>query len=384
MSVPRAGTTSLQASLRAFRLAMSAQRRAAAAAHEAGGAASPAASAATAVSARRPMATVAAAAAASTTAAATLASSRRAMAATASSLHRPPTSLLPSLAASAASRRGIATSAASAATATALPAATAAAGVRLNDLHPALGATKDVRRVGRGDGSGRGKTCGRGTKGQKARKGGKPGLLFDGGTRQLRKWPKVHARPGSPVEYDYVNVSDVAAAARAGLLGGIDFSAVAGSGGSAASSPASSSSPDSLPLVTMKHLRDAGLVSKTIRWGVKLLARWPVSGGAEASPVLPHHLPPMRLQVSAASASARRAVERAGGCVEAVYYNRLGLRALLKPEVWEREGRLLPRGVRAWPPRDEGKGFDGVGALPPRPVVAVAAAAAAAAAGGAP
>jgi large subunit ribosomal protein L15 len=198
--------------------------------------------------------------------------------------------------------------------------------VRLNDLHPALGATKAVRRVGRGDGSGRGKTCGRGTKGQGSRKGnGKPGLLFDGGTRQLRKFPKVHARPGSPVEYDYVNVADVAAAARAGLLGGIDFSSSAGT----ANANASADNTANLPLVTMKHLRDAGLVSKSIRWGVKLLAR--AEEEAElGAPTGASSLPPMRLQVSAASAAARRVVERAGGCVEAVYYNRLGLRALLK------------------------------------------------------
>jgi large subunit ribosomal protein L15 len=289
-------------------------------------------------------------------------------------------SLLPWLAASAA--RGLATttvsSSSSAASATPLPA------VRLNDLHPGLGATKAVRRVGRGDGSGRGKTCGRGTKGQKARKGGKPGLLFDGGTRQLRKWPKVHARPGSPVEYDYVNVSDVAAAARAGLLGGIDFSSAASASAAATTTTttttATTTTDAPLPLVTMKHLRDAGLVSKTIRWGVKLLARAPEEEEQEAAGAGAGGagLPPMRLQVSSASSAARRAVERAGGRVEAVYYNRLGLRALLKPEVWEREGRVLPRGVRAWPPREEGKKFDGVGALPPRPVVGVVAGPAAA------
>ena len=44
--------------------------------------------------------------------------------------------------------------------------------MRLNSLSPAPGSRKDAKRVGRGIGSGTGKTCGRGHKGQKARSGG--------------------------------------------------------------------------------------------------------------------------------------------------------------------------------------------------------------------
>ena len=53
--------------------------------------------------------------------------------------------------------------------------------MRLNDLHPADGSRPDEKRVGRGIGSGLGKTGGRGHKGQKSRSGGtvKPG--FEGG-----------------------------------------------------------------------------------------------------------------------------------------------------------------------------------------------------------
>ena len=55
----------------------------------------------------------------------------------------------------------------------------------LNDLRDNKGATKAKRRVGRGIGSGRGKTCGRGHKGQKAR-GRRPRLGFEGGQTPLR------------------------------------------------------------------------------------------------------------------------------------------------------------------------------------------------------
>jgi large subunit ribosomal protein L15 len=62
----------------------------------------------------------------------------------------------------------------------------------LNTIAPALGATKDAKRVGRGIGSGTGKTCGRGHKGQKARSGGFHKRGFEGGQMPLqRRLPKV-------------------------------------------------------------------------------------------------------------------------------------------------------------------------------------------------
>ena len=59
--------------------------------------------------------------------------------------------------------------------------------MRLNDLHPAEGSRPDAKRVGRGIGSGLGKTGGRGHKGQKSRSGGtvKPG--FEGGQMPLQR-----------------------------------------------------------------------------------------------------------------------------------------------------------------------------------------------------
>jgi len=63
--------------------------------------------------------------------------------------------------------------------------------MRLNALAPAEGAHRRARRVGRGPGSGRGKTCGRGTKGQGARSGDGVKIGFEGGQMPIqRRLPK--------------------------------------------------------------------------------------------------------------------------------------------------------------------------------------------------
>ncbi|HBO12265.1 MAG TPA: 50S ribosomal protein L15 [Halieaceae bacterium] len=59
--------------------------------------------------------------------------------------------------------------------------------MRLNSLSPAPGSKKDAKRVGRGIGSGLGKTAGRGHKGQKSRSGGKVSPGFEGGQMPLQK-----------------------------------------------------------------------------------------------------------------------------------------------------------------------------------------------------
>ncbi len=59
--------------------------------------------------------------------------------------------------------------------------------LRLNTLSPAPGSRKDAKRVGRGIGSGVGKTAGRGHKGQKSRSGGKVKPGFEGGQMPLQK-----------------------------------------------------------------------------------------------------------------------------------------------------------------------------------------------------
>ena len=82
--------------------------------------------------------------------------------------------------------------------------------MRLDDLKPAVGSNKKRKRVGRGDGSGHGKTSGRGHKGQGARSGGntKPG--FEGGQMPLqRRLPKRGFHNPFRIEMSVVNLGQL-------------------------------------------------------------------------------------------------------------------------------------------------------------------------------
>jgi large subunit ribosomal protein L15 len=82
--------------------------------------------------------------------------------------------------------------------------------MELNTLRPALGSTKNRKRIGRGIGSGHGKTATKGHKGQKARSGGsiKPG--FEGGQMPLqRRLPKRGFRPLDRNEYVLINLQQL-------------------------------------------------------------------------------------------------------------------------------------------------------------------------------
>ena len=101
--------------------------------------------------------------------------------------------------------------------------------MRLNDLRPGPGSRRTRLRVGRGASAGQGKTCGRGVKGQRARKGGYHKVGFEGGQMPLqRRLPKVgfrskikstraevrlHELTGVPEE-----LIDLAALKRAGIV----------------------------------------------------------------------------------------------------------------------------------------------------------------------
>ncbi len=81
----------------------------------------------------------------------------------------------------------------------------------LHDLKPAPGSRRGPKRLGRGPGSGTGKTAGRGQKGQKARAGGTVGRGFEGGQMPLqRRIPKRGFTNIHRVEYQVVNVRDLA------------------------------------------------------------------------------------------------------------------------------------------------------------------------------
>jgi large subunit ribosomal protein L15 len=86
--------------------------------------------------------------------------------------------------------------------------------LNLSNLRPAPGSHKAEKRVGRGHGSGRGKTAGRGTKGQKARSGGKIHRAFSGGqTRLSKRLPFIRGLGNSNTafrdEYTIINVVDL-------------------------------------------------------------------------------------------------------------------------------------------------------------------------------
>ena len=83
--------------------------------------------------------------------------------------------------------------------------------MRLNDMKPARGARKARLRVGRGASAGQGKTCGRGVKGQRARKGGYHKVGFEGGQMPLqRRLPKVGFRSKIAPQVAEVRLSELA------------------------------------------------------------------------------------------------------------------------------------------------------------------------------
>jgi large subunit ribosomal protein L15 len=80
----------------------------------------------------------------------------------------------------------------------------------LNTLKPALGSTKNRKRIGRGPGSGHGKTSTKGHKGQKARSGGSIKAGFEGGQMPLqRRLPKRGFTPLDRIEYSVVNLKQL-------------------------------------------------------------------------------------------------------------------------------------------------------------------------------
>jgi large subunit ribosomal protein L15 len=79
--------------------------------------------------------------------------------------------------------------------------------LKVSDLRPAEGAHKPVRRVGRGQGSGNGTTCGYGMNGAKARSGRKSKAYFEGGQTPLtRRLPKRGFTNRSRVPYQVINL----------------------------------------------------------------------------------------------------------------------------------------------------------------------------------
>ena len=147
--------------------------------------------------------------------------------------------------------------------------------MRLNDITDNAGAAKARMRVGRGIGSGKGKTGGRGVKGQKARTGVRI-KGFEGGQMPLhRRLPKRGFTPLSRVDYNEVNLGRIQAAVDAGKLSGTT--------------------------VSVESLVEAGICTK-VRDGVKLLGQGELTAK-------------LTFEVAAASKSALAAIEKVGGSV---------------------------------------------------------------------
>lgn len=147
--------------------------------------------------------------------------------------------------------------------------------MKLNELRDNEGSRYRKKRLGRGIGSGKGKTSGRGVKGQKAREGVSLNG-FEGGQLPLyRRMPKRGFTNIFRKEYVAVNLGRIQKAIDAGKL-------------------------DAAQLITEELLRDAGLVNGGKVAGVRILA------GGEVTKAI-------KLEVTGASAAAVQAVEKAGG-----------------------------------------------------------------------
>lgn len=150
--------------------------------------------------------------------------------------------------------------------------------MKLNELRDNEGATKNRIRVGRGIGSGKGKTCGRGQKGQKSRSGVAVNG-FEGGQMPIyRRLPKRGFKNPFAKEFAVVNLDTIQKAVDAGKL--------------------------NASAIDIAALMNAGVISKELD-GVRLLAR-----GAITSSVT--------ILVNSASKAAVAAVEKVGGKVNFV------------------------------------------------------------------
>ena len=95
--------------------------------------------------------------------------------------------------------------------------------MKLENLTPAKGSTKNSKKIGRGEGSGKGGTATRGTKGAQARAGYEHKIGFEGGQMPIqRRLPKFGFKNPTRVEYKAINLSDIQALAEAANLAEIN------------------------------------------------------------------------------------------------------------------------------------------------------------------
>jgi large subunit ribosomal protein L15 len=103
--------------------------------------------------------------------------------------------------------------------------------MKLNNMKPAAGSTHSSKRIGRGEGSGKGGTATRGTKGAQARAGYEHKIGFEGGQMPLqRRVPKFGFKNPTRVEYKAINVSDIEALAAASGLNELGIAEIVSAG----------------------------------------------------------------------------------------------------------------------------------------------------------
>jgi large subunit ribosomal protein L15 len=144
--------------------------------------------------------------------------------------------------------------------------------MKIEDLKPAPGSTKKTKRVGRGIGSGHGKTSCKGHKGQKARSGGTKGPAFEGGQMPLqRRIPKRGFKNRFTIEYAIINLKDI-------------------------------SKMEGTDIITAETLIEQGLI-KDLKNGLKILGEGEIKR-------------PLTIKADAFSASATAKIVAAGGKAE--------------------------------------------------------------------
>lgn len=145
--------------------------------------------------------------------------------------------------------------------------------MKLHELSPAQGSKKDVKRIGRGAGSGQGKTAGKGHKGAKARAGYSRRPGFEGGQMPLqRRVPKRGFNNIFRTEYAVVNLSSLEERFESGAV------------------------------VDVASLKACGLIKKELD-GVKILGKGEITKA-------------LTIKVAAISETAKAKIEAAGGKVE--------------------------------------------------------------------
>lgn len=189
----------------------------------------------------------------------------------------------------------------------------------LGKLEPFEGAVTQYKRLGRGPASGKGKTSGRGQKGQKAR--GKVPKWYEGGqTPFYKRFPIIgFKRPHRKIYHD-INLERIQ-----------DF----WNTGRIPLNPGET--------LTIKVMKDCGIISGTLKDGAKILAN-----GKEDYNV------PLSIEASKASLSAIRAIENLDQKFTAVYHSELGLKAHVDPDYFYLRKGYLPLQARPTHRRDIG------------------------------